>query len=115
MKTLVLHWKATRVALYATAAAGIAFGSAWAQPKTPSATAAYPVDRTVLPIAEPKYPLSSDLDARKATPPKRFEVKAPQGAPNVVIFLIDDIGFGHASTFGGAIPMPTLEGLASQG
>ena len=42
-------------------------------------------------------------------------VKAPQGAPNVIVFLIDDIGFGHASTFGGPIPMPTLDHLASQG
>ena len=31
-------------------------------------------------------------------------MKAPEGAPNVVIVLIDDIGFGHASTFGGADP-----------
>ena len=42
-------------------------------------------------------------------------MKAPKGAPNVIVFLIDDIGFGHASTFGGAIPMPTLDRLASQG
>ena len=58
---------------------------------------------------------STELDARNATAPPRFEVKAPQGAPNVIIFLIDDIGFGHPSTFGGAIPMPTLDALASQG
>jgi arylsulfatase A-like enzyme len=73
------------------------------------------IDRTVLPIAEPDYPHATELDARNATPPPRFEVKAPQGAPNVIVFLIDDIGFGHASTFGGAIPMPTLDRLASQG
>ena len=42
-------------------------------------------------------------------------MKAPKGAPNVIVFLIDDIGFGHASTFGGQIPMPTLDRLASQG
>jgi arylsulfatase len=39
------------------------------------------LDRTVLPIAEPKRPTYSELDARKAKPPARFEVKAPQGAP----------------------------------
>jgi arylsulfatase A-like enzyme len=98
-----------------TAAAGMVIGSAWAQSKAAPAAAAYPIDRTILPIAEPKYPLATELDARKATPPKRFEVSAPKGAPNVVVFLIDDIGFGHASTFGGAIPTPTLDRLASQG
>jgi arylsulfatase A-like enzyme len=73
------------------------------------------IDRTVLPIAEPRYPLATELDARKATAPPRFEVKAPKGAPNVIVFLIDDIGFGTAGTFGGPIPMPTLERLASRG
>ena len=50
-----------------------------------------------------------------AKAPPRFEVKPPKGAPNVIVFLIDDIGFGHPSTFGGGIPMPTLDRLASQG
>ena len=38
-------------------------------------------DRTVLPIPEPEYPHSTILDARKATPPPRFEVKAPAACP----------------------------------
>ena len=37
------------------------------------------LDRTVLPIAEPKSPTYSELDARNVKPPPRFEVKAPQG------------------------------------
>jgi arylsulfatase A-like enzyme len=73
------------------------------------------LDRTVLPIAEPDYPRVKELDARNAKAPPRFDVKAPAGAPNVIVFLIDDIGFGHTAPFGGAIPMPTLERLASQG
>jgi arylsulfatase len=55
------------------------------------------------------------MDARKAKAPARFEVKAPKGAPNVVIVLIDDIGFGHSSAFGGPIRMPTLEKMAASG
>ena len=51
-------------------------------------------DRTVLPIHEPQARSITELDARKAKAPPRFEVKAPDGAPNVVIVLIDDIGFG---------------------
>src|SRR6185295_12739364 len=61
----------------------------------------YEYDRTVLPIPEPKLAPITILDARDATAPPRFAVKAPQGAPNVVIVLIDDIGFGHSSAFGG--------------
>ena len=70
-------------------------------------------DRTSLPIAEPKRPVYTEIDARKVTPPPRFEVKAPAGAPNVVIVLIDDLGFGAPSTFGGPIGTPTLDQLAA--
>ena len=73
------------------------------------------IDRTVLPVKEPVYPAITELDARNATPPARFEVKAPEKAPNVLVILIDDIGFGHSSAFGGPIQMPTLERLASNG
>jgi arylsulfatase A-like enzyme len=74
-----------------------------------------PLDRTVLPIKEPTYPAITELDARNAKAPARFEVKAPDKAPNVVVVLIDDIGFGHSSAFGGPINMPTLERLAASG
>lgn len=73
------------------------------------------LDRTVLPIPEPKIPHSTVLDARDAKAPTRFEVKAPAGAPNVLIVLIDDMGFGQSSAFGGPIHMPTAERLASRG
>src|SRR6267378_2204386 len=73
------------------------------------------VDRTVLPIAEPPITPITEQDARKAKAPPRFEVKAPAGAPNVVIVLIDDIGFGASKTFGGPINMPTLQALADSG
>src|SRR5438876_953162 len=51
------------------------------------------VDRTVLPIPEPQPPVVTELSAREVSPPARFDVKAPQGAPNVVVVLLDDIGF----------------------
>jgi arylsulfatase len=73
------------------------------------------MDRTVLPVAEPSYPAITELDARTATPPPRFEVRAPEGAPNVVIVLIDDLGFGATSAFGGPIHTPTLDRLAEGG
>jgi arylsulfatase A-like enzyme len=73
------------------------------------------MDRTVLPIAEPEVVSITEQDARKATAPPAFIVKAPADAPNVVIVLIDDFGFGHSSTFGGPIHTPTLQGLADNG
>lgn len=42
-------------------------------------------------------------------------LKAPEGAPNVVVILLDDVGFGQPSTFGGPVPTPQLDKLASQG
>ncbi len=77
--------------------------------------AAESLDRTVLPIPEPARPVIRELDARNVKAPPRFEVKAPAGAPNVVIFLIDDVGFGAAGTFGGPVAMPTLDRLARAG
>jgi len=73
------------------------------------------VDRTILPIPQPKRPVYTQLDARTVKPPPRFEVKAPPGAPNVLIVLVDDVGFGAGAPFGGPIPMPTLDRLAQAG
>ncbi len=73
------------------------------------------LDRTVLPIAEPQLKPITELDARKAKVPPQFQVKAPAGAPNVVIVLIDDLGFGAPSTFGGPISMPAFDRLAQNG
>ncbi len=73
------------------------------------------IDRTILPIVPPEREPITELDARNATAPAPFEVKAPKDAPNVVIVLIDDIGFGATSTFGGAISTPSFDRLADNG
>lgn len=73
------------------------------------------IDRTVLPIRAPARPTYTELDVRDAKPPPRFEVKAPERAPNVIVILIDDMGFGASEAFGGPIPMPTIEALAEDG
>jgi len=83
--------------------------------RTQAGAAPAALDRTVLPIPEPPVVPITEMDARKATAPPRFEVKAPAGAPNVVIVLIDDIGFGHTAPFGGPVETPTLEALAAGG
>ena len=97
---------------------GFAMGAAFTVPAAAQQTSgppAVPLDRTVLPIQRPRPPMYSELDARNAKAPALFDVKAPAGAPNIVIILIDDLGFGASETFGGPIPTPTLERLARQG
>lgn len=42
-------------------------------------------------------------------------VQPPKGAPNVVVILLDDAGFGQFETFGGGIPSPTMDRLAAEG
>ena len=79
------------------------------------ASAQEKLDRSVLPIQPPKHKPITEMDARNATKPPMFELKPPEGAPNVVIVLIDDIGFGATSPFGGAIETPTFERLANEG
>jgi arylsulfatase len=98
----------TRIRLAALACA-LATTVATAQPTTQE------LDRTVLPIPEPPPPVITTLDARDAKAPPRFDVRAPKGAPNVVVVLLDDIGFGQSSAFGGPIKMPTLDDLAAKG
>ncbi len=78
-------------------------------------TGDYKLDRTKLPIAEPDYPHSTVLDARDAKAPPRFDIKAPASAPNVLIVLVDDMGFGMPSAFGGPVRMPVADRLATQG
>lgn len=72
-------------------------------------------DRASLPIKEPKRQTYKELDAKDVKAPARWEVKAPKGAPNVVVVLIDDMGFGASSRFGGPINMPVLDKLGKEG
>lgn len=73
------------------------------------------VDRTVLPVREPIPPTSSELDVRNAVAPPQFNVEAPEGAPNVILVLVDDLGFAGTSTFGGPVATPTFDKIASEG
>ncbi len=73
------------------------------------------LDRSALPIKEPLRQTYKELDARNAKAPQRFEVTAPKGAPNVVVILIDDMGFGVSEAFGGPVSTPTMDKLAANG
>jgi arylsulfatase len=81
--------------------------------KTPAAAA--PRGHVVLPPPEPKFDGiigTTYKDSKMGTFPV---AKAPDGAPNVLLIVIDDCGFGQWSTFGGQIPTPNLDRLAKRG
>jgi arylsulfatase A-like enzyme len=96
-------------------ALGLALGVACAAGCGASAAAAPQPDRTRLPIAEPARPAVSERDVRNATPPPRFEVQAPENAPNVIVILVDDLGFAGTSAFGGPIATPSFDRMAEGG
>lgn len=72
-------------------------------------------DRTILPLASPPFRgiAHPTLEGSREDWPK--SVKAPSGAPNILLVLIDDAGFGNPSTFGGPIQTPHLDRLAQNG
>lgn len=68
-------------------------------------------------LPKPPAPFAGRIGTTWAdsTPAFAPETRAPAGAPNVLLILTDDVGFGAASAFGGPIPTPNLEALARQG
>ena len=71
--------------------------------------------RQKLPVAQPRPEKVTKVLPSENTMPKPFSVDAPKGAPNVVVILLDDVGYGAPSTFGGKVNMPTLQKLADNG
>lgn len=73
-------------------------------------------DADTLPPPEPPSAQRRGLTASESDPPRwPAPRRAPSGAPNVLVVLTDDVGFGACSTFGGLIPTPALDALAAQG
>ena len=72
-------------------------------------------DRTILPIPPAPFTGKAGMTYADSVPTQTLSVRAPKGAPNVLIVLMDDQGFGQSSTFGGLIPTPTLDRLAARG
>jgi len=75
------------------------------------------LSRAILPIPDPQYVGLTTYDAKD--PDTKFppieQLRPPEGAPNVLIVLIDDVGFGASSAFGGPISTPNAERLAKTG
>lgn len=72
-------------------------------------------DRSVLPV--PRAPFDGQIaeNVMDGTPGTVREVKAPEGAPNVLMFMSDDVGFAMTSAFGGPVPTPNFDRLARDG
>ena len=77
--------------------------------------AAQEPNRTVLPIAPPPFRGTIGTTYSSSTPAPIAPITAPEGAPNVLLVLLDDEGYGQSGTFGGLIPTPTLDRLAAGG
>ena len=74
-----------------------------------------PVNRTVLPIPPEQFQGVAGLNSKESVAAFPRPVTAPEGAPNVVLVLLDDVGFGASSAFGGIIDTPSLDALAAEG
>ena len=75
------------------------------------------IQRSILPIPDAQHVGVTTYDAKD--PDTKFPpiepLRPPKGAPNVLVVLIDDCGFGATSAFGGPIPTPNAERLAANG
>src|SRR5215471_15732265 len=72
-------------------------------------------DRTVLPRPPQPFEGVAKRTLEGSVPWFTQPVKPPSGAPNILLVLIDDAGFGNPSTFGGPVATPTFDKLAAAG
>jgi len=79
-------------------------------PGSPAATTTIPGDQ--LPPPPQKFGGKIERDAKDSRPYWPARVVPPKGAPNVLLIITDDAGYGVSSTFGGVIPMPALDRIA---
>ena len=82
-------------------------------PGSPSSTTT--IDGKYLPSPPPKFGGEINLNATQSKPWWPPRVVPPKGAPNVLLIMTDDVGFGAPSTFGGVIPTPALDRIANAG
>jgi arylsulfatase len=95
----------TGVAVYAQEVTGV--------PGSPSATIT--IDGKQLPPPPPKFGGVIKQSAKDSTPWWPPRVVPPKGAPNVLLIMTDDQGYGVTGTFGGVIPTPALDRIAAAG
>src|SRR5262245_4551331 len=102
---------------------GVILWSVTAAPMKPQQVTAVPGPPDATPTIECRYlppppsPFEGviNLNAMQSKPAWPARVVPPKGAPNVLVVLLDDAGYGANSTFGGVIPTPTLDKIAANG
>jgi arylsulfatase len=82
-------------------------------PGSPEATIT--IDGHVLPPPPAKFGGDIELNAAQSKAYWPARIVPPKGAPNILLILTDDVGFGAPSTFGGVIPTPALDRIAANG
>ncbi|WP_378941982.1 arylsulfatase [Mesorhizobium sp. ANAO-SY3R2] len=82
-------------------------------PGAPDATTT--IDGRYLPNPPPPFGGKINLNAYQSKPFWPPRIVPPKGAPNVLLIMTDDVGFGAPSTFGGVIPTPALDRIAQSG
>src|SRR6516165_7245523 len=70
---------------------------------------------SVLPPPQPPFQGKIERTVKGSTPDFPKSIEAPAGAPNVLLILTDDVGFGATSTFGGPIQTPNFQRVADGG
>jgi arylsulfatase A-like enzyme len=87
--------------------------------KTPSGSGApnatVSIDGKQLPPPPPEFGGHIERNAADSTPWWPPRIVPPEGAPNILLIMTDDVGFGAPSTFGGVIPTPALDRIANAG
>jgi arylsulfatase A-like enzyme len=84
-----------------------------AAPGSPAATTT--IDGRSLPPPPQPFKGEVNLNAFQSKPYWPARVVPPKGAPNVLLIMLDDVGFGAHSTFGGVIPTPACDRVAKRG
>src|SRR5262245_19204592 len=83
------------------------------EPGSPGATTT--INGTQLPPPDPKFGGVIKANALQSKPWWAPRIVPPKGAPNILLIMTDDSGYGVPSTFGGVIPTPALDRIAKTG
>jgi len=92
---------------------GVAMAQQAAPPGSPASTTS--IDGKQLPPSPQKFGGKIEKNAAQSKPWWPARVVPPKGAPNILLIMTDDSGFGVPSTFGGVIPTPALDRIAANG
>ncbi len=113
-----MKWRAaafTGLALVATVAPRTAHAAPPQGNGPGSPTATESINGSQLPPPPQRFEGRIERNAAQSTPYWPSRVVPPKGAPNILLIMTDDTGFGVSSTFGGVIPTPNLDRIAANG